>query len=241
MGIIYCAGSQTGSKRPINEDSVGVFEVEDGILAIVCDGIGGKKAGDVASKLAVSSISSYFISSNESDYSVRIKNALCFANDEILKTGASDFNLEGMATTADSLFIKNGIAYWGHVGDSRIYMLNGDEIYHITKDHSLVQKLVDDGLLTQSQAERHPNKNIITRAVGDDNFSEPDFDKLKLDMDVNWKFLLCTDGISSVLNDNVISSVLCEDMEIIQTKIIELVEYQGSPDNYSYVVISNGR
>ena len=241
MSIQYLAESKIGLKRICNEDTVGVFDIEQGLLIIVCDGIGGKKAGDVASNLAVDSFFSNFNNSSEADYIQRIKDSIHFANKSIYEKARTVPGLSGMATTMEVLFIQDDIAYWGHVGDSRIYFLSGDDLYCITKDHSLVQKLVDEGYLTKDQAEKHPQRNVIMRAVGDDSLVDIDLDKIKLDRRENWKFFVCTDGVSSVLTDEELSSALFEnDIRKISEKIIEMVEYKGAPDNFSYVILSNG-
>lgn len=241
MSIQYLYESKIGLKRICNEDTVGVFDVVDGLLVIVCDGIGGKKAGDVASNLAVDSVFNHFNNSSEPDYLKRIKDSIYFANSVIFDKSKSDNELKGMATTIEVLFIRGDVAYWGHVGDSRIYFLSNDTLYCITKDHSLVQKLVDEGYLTKDQADRHPQRNVIMRAVGDDSFLEIDLDRIKLDINEKWKLFVCTDGVSSVLNDDELSDILFkQDIQKISSTLIELVEFKGAPDNFSYVIISNG-
>lgn len=240
MSIQYLAESKIGLKRICNEDTVGVFDVNQGLLVIVCDGIGGKKAGDVASNLAVDSVFNYFSMSDEIDYQQKIKDAIDYANKAVFDKANSVPGLRGMATTMEVLFIKDNIAYWGHVGDSRIYFLSGDDLYCITKDHSLVQKLIDEGYLTKDQAEKHPQRNVIMRAVGDDSLLEIDLDKIKLDLTEPWKFFVCTDGVSSVLTDEELSSILFErEIQKISERIIETVEFKGAPDNFSYIILSN--
>jgi len=240
MSIQYLAESKIGLKRICNEDTVGVFDVEQGILVVVCDGIGGKKAGDVASSLAVDSVFNFFSSSLEPDYLKRISDSVNYANKTIYEKSKDVAGLTGMATTIEVLFILDEIAYWGHVGDSRIYFLSGDDLYCITKDHSLVQKLIDEGYLTKDQAEKHPQRNVIMRAVGDDSVLEIDLDKIKIDMNEEWKFFVCTDGVSSILSDEELSSALFNtEIREISEKIIEQVEYKGAPDNFSYVILTN--
>jgi Serine/threonine protein phosphatase len=241
MSLQYVAESKIGLKRICNEDTVGVFDVDQGLLVVVCDGIGGKKAGDVASNLAVDAVFNYFSNSAENDYLKKIEQALNFANQSIRENAKSNSAFSGMATTAEVLFIKSDYAYWGHVGDSRIYFLGSDGLYCITKDHSLVQKLVDEGYITKEQAEKHPQRNVIMRAVGDENELEIDVDKLKLNYNNSWKFLVCTDGVSSVLSENDLSGILYNNsINKIADKIIDLVEFKGAPDNFSFVIISNG-
>jgi PPM family protein phosphatase len=231
--------SKIGLKRVDNEDSVGVFEVEDGLLAIVCDGLGGNKAGEVASKLTVETIHEVFKNMNQNDFLVRIQNSITEANNTVLEKSSNDVDLNGMATTAEVLFLKGDNAYWGHVGDSRIYNLRNGKLKQLTKDHSLVQKLVDEGYLTLKEAENHPNKNIIMRALGDKNAVDIDLSKLKISQRDDFKFFVCTDGVTAVLGDSDLQSLLkLKDINIIADKVCNLVEERGAPDNYTFVLIS---
>jgi len=238
MNMEYISESKIGLRRLYNEDTVGVTEVDNGVLMCVCDGIGGKKAGDVASSIAVDSIIYHFCNSKTEDYIQRIHEAIIFANSAILEKSQTVPECSGMATTAEVLFIKDNVAYWGHVGDSRIYYLCESEMYCITKDHSFVQKLVDDGYITDAQAQKHPQRNIIMRAVGDDSIVEADLDKMFIDAGKRWKFFVCTDGVSSVLTNEEISDLLYNsDLKCASDKIIKAVEDKGAPDNFSYVII----
>ena len=110
--------------------------------------------------------------------------------------------LNGMATTVEVLFLNEDTAYWGHIGDSRIYNLKNNQLKQMTKDHSLVQKLVDEGYLTLREAEHHPNKNIIMRALGDNPLIEIDLSKQKLNPKDEHKFFICTDGVTAVVPDS---------------------------------------
>ena len=231
--------SKIGLKRVDNEDSVGVFEVENGLLAIVCDGLGGNKAGEIASQLTVETIHDVFKNQIENDYLVRIDKSITEANRIVLEKSSNDLELNGMATTAEVLFLKSDTAYWGHVGDSRIYNLRNNKLKQLTKDHSLVQKLVDEGYLTLKEAENHPNKNIIMRALGDSHAVDVDLSKLKLSQRDDFKFFICTDGVTAVLGDSDLMDILkLKDIDIIADKVCNLVEERGAPDNYSFVLIT---
>lgn len=239
MGFRYITQSNTGLKRSDNEDSLGVYEVDNGILVIVCDGLGGNKAGDVASKLAVKSIASKFKETTEKDCLERIKASILEANKIVLEESNKDFDKKGMATTVEALYLKDDNAYWGHVGDSRIYYLKGDKLKQLSKDHSLVQKLVDEGYLTLKEAEHHPNKNIIMRALGDNSTVEIDLSKLKVNPSDNGKFFLCTDGVTTVVNDEELEKLLAgDDFDKISDEISNLVEERGAPDNFSFVILT---
>lgn len=237
MEYIYRTFSDIGLKRAGNEDALGVFEVDDGLLAIVCDGLGGNKAGDVASRLTVDLIYKFFQDSSEKDYLEKIKQAIQHANKSVLEKSSSDPDLKGMATTVEVLFLKDSAVFWGHVGDSRIYFLKNKKLKQITKDHSLVQKLIDEGYLTLKEAENHPNKNIIMRALGDNKNIEVDVSKLRIGND-NIRFFLCSDGVTSVINDIKLEKILAgKDLDSVVSKIKDDVEKGGAPDNFSFVLL----
>ncbi len=234
----YTFHSDIGLKRVDNEDSVGVFELEDSILAVVCDGLGGNKAGEVASKLSVDSVYQYFLNSKNSDYLAEIKNAIIYANEKVLEKSASEEKYSGMATTVEVLLLKDNTAYWGHVGDSRIYNFRNNKLKQLTKDHSLVQKMVDEGYLTLKEAENHPNRNIIMRALGENSDVEIDLSKQKLNSKDDNLFFICTDGVSGVIDDSELESILSSrNGNYILRKITETVKERGAPDNFSFVII----
>ena len=144
MKLSYIYSSRTGLRRTANEDYVDVFEVEEGLLAVVCDGLGGNNAGEVASKLAVTTIYDYFLENPDDTYPDRINSAIIEANKAIIHASEKNSEYKGMATTAVVLFINQHLAYWGHVGDSRLYFWEEHGITQLSKDHSFVQKLLDD-------------------------------------------------------------------------------------------------
>ena len=178
MKYTHVSVSKTGLRRYENEDSFGVFELEDGLLTVLCDGLGGNRAGEVASSLTVETIYNSFTRSDKDDYLERIKDAIMAANKMIMDESSSTPAFKGMATTVEVLFLNSNTAYWGHIGDSRIYKYKDQKIKQLTKDHSLVQRLVDEGYLTLKEAENHPNRNIIMKALGDTTEVEADLSKL---------------------------------------------------------------
>src|SRR5512142_215236 len=123
MKYSHISISETGLRREENEDSFGVFELEDGLLTVLCDGLGGNKAGEVASSLSVETIYNSFIKSDKSDYLERINDAISAANRMIIEDSSSTPAFKGMATTVEVLYLNSANAYWGHIGDSRIYKL----------------------------------------------------------------------------------------------------------------------
>jgi len=190
-------------------------------------------------RFTVEVISSYFSSNIEKDYLERIKTAIITANSKVIEKAANDSELKGMATTVEVLFLKDNTAYWGHVGDSRIYNMKNGKIKQLTKDHSLVQKLVDEGFLSMKEAEKHPNKNIIMRALGDNSKLEIDLSKLKYNQSDDNRFFVCTDGVSGVINDNEIEETLNQNMlPNIPQKLSDLILERGAPDNFTFAAIN---
>ncbi len=239
MKFKYVTLTDKGLKRTDNEDAFGIFEADEGLLAVVCDGLGGNKAGDIASKLAVQTIAKTFTALKGNEYLERIKISILEANKIVMEESNKDFDRKGMATTVEALFLKDDNAYWGHVGDSRIYYLRNNKLKQLSKDHSLVQKLIDEGYLTFKEAENHPNKNIIMRALGDSNSLEVDLSKLKINPNDSSKFFICTDGVTTVLNNNELEKLLVnKNIHYISEMIANLVEKRGAPDNYTFVIIA---
>lgn len=241
MIVNYIFASHLGKRRSVNEDSTNVFNLEDGLLSIVCDGLGGNRAGDVASKTSVEVIHKFFIENPQMDHLSKMKNALIEAHATLLRLGNESEHHKGMATTAVAVFIAGNTVFWGHIGDSRIYLLKDGTLDQVTKDHSLVQKMVDNGLITSKQAEKHPQRNIIVKALGEDKDCEPDCDYFYLHDEQQFKLFLCTDGVCGVLNSKEIKNILSQgdNLEDISQSFFNLVEDYGAPDNFSYVIINN--
>lgn len=242
MNYKYTHASKIGFKRSENEDAVGVYKIEGGLLAIVCDGLGGKNAGEVASNLTLEAILSFFKESKKSDYLARIKFAIENANSLLLNKSSHDTELKGMATTVEVLFLKGNTAYWGHIGDSRIYNLRNGKLKLLTKDHSLVQKLVDDGYLSISEAENHPNRNIITRAVGEADPIDIDLSKMKINTSDNNTYFICTDGVTTEVRDYELEVLLSRpDPGEISDSLVDIIESRGANDNFTYVIIKENK
>jgi PPM family protein phosphatase len=240
MNFIYTTVSKVGLIRSENEDSIGVFKTGDGILAIVCDGLGGNNAGEVASQLSVDTIYDNFKGSDQPDYIERIKDSYDKANKIVFEKSVSDPGLNGMSTTAETLFIKDDKAYWGHIGDSRIYLFSNNKLEQLTKDHSFVQKLIDDGVLSDEEAFFHPNRNIITRALGDGGVIEVDLNNMDINTGMEYFFFVCTDGVTCIIENKELEEIFkLSDIHIISRRISTIVEERGAPDNFSFVILSN--
>ncbi len=239
MKYIYTSLSKTGQRRLDNEDACGIYNVDAGLLAILCDGLGGNKAGEVASQLTVETIERIFREEKSIDCLESLKQAVSEANNLVHEKSSSEPELNGMATTAEALYLKDDNVYWAHVGDSRIYLLRNGKLKQITKDHSLVQKLVDEGFLTLKEAENHPNKNVIMRALGDSSTIDIDLSKQKLHSKDDVKFFICSDGVTSVIQDSELQEILKnDDLDSISSILSDMIEERGAPDNYTFIIIA---
>lgn len=233
-----------GLVRHSNQDAVSTVILEDGsVFAVVCDGMGGANAGNIASEMASKTISEYVKSSynfnmDSIDIEKMLKNAIVSANMEIYDMSLKDNELKGMGTTVVSAFVKNSQAVIAHVGDSRAYIA-GNELNQVTKDHSVVQSLIESGKLTPEAAKVHPRKNVITRALGTEENVVVDTNEFSLDnTDV---LLLCTDGLSGYVRESEILKVLKKETENSPERLIELAKKSGGGDNITVVTIEVGK
>lgn len=237
------AKTDKGHVRDSNQDAYAVGEFSDEVVwAVVCDGMGGAAGGNIASALAVKVISdkinvSYREQMRDSSIKNMLDSALNAANVEVFDMAESKQELKGMGTTVVCAIVKDGQAYIAHAGDSRAYILKNGEISQITTDHSMVQDLLDKGKITSEQAQNHPNKNIITRAVGVDENIEIDFDQI--DLDDNTTLLLCTDGLSNYVSNEEILELTSDGKHYaFADRLVNKANENGGGDNITAVVIS---
>ena len=231
-----------GRVRTDNQDAYFAGTItDDAVFAVVCDGMGGANAGNVASELAVRHISEYVIRSyrdgmDMTDTEKTLKNAIVSANISLYDKAVNNAELTGMGTTAVAAFVKDGAAVIAHVGDSRIYLVNG-EIKQLTRDHSVVQSLIESGKITPEDAKVHPRKNVITRALGAEEDVAVDSDCLNLsDGDT---LLLCSDGLTNFLEDKVILRVFQNnDISAVAERLVETANENGGGDNITVVTVT---
>lgn len=194
--------TDTGLVRSVNEDSMVTFDSPNGRVVVVCDGMGGQNAGDVASALAISVIQDILTDNTFATAEEAIRNAIIAANQALLHRAAGDSSLSGMGSTCAMLIVRDGKVYYGWVGDSRVYYINDREIHQITKDQSYVQTLVDEGTITQEAAEHHQDKNQITNALGMDGMTPPQLCPAPITPQPGSIFLICSDGLSGMVSNN---------------------------------------
>lgn len=234
VGIV----SDIGNVRKLNEDYADYYEDGDLKLYIIADGMGGHNAGEVASKIAVEATIEYIKWKNdikEEQMGILLENAVHYANGKIYEKSKVSERLSGMGTTITACLVKNNSMAVANVGDSSCFTITKNEIKKITKDHSLVQQLVDTGTITEEEAMTHPNKNIITRALGTSEFVDVDIFNIDL-TEVN-KCVLSTDGLTNgVTTQDIYNIVIKNDNNEACSKLVELSKIKGSRDNISVIV-----
>lgn len=238
------AKTDKGLIRSSNQDAYAVGELPGEVAwAVVCDGMGGEAGGNIASALAVKVISEKITSAyNEKMRDASIKNlldsAISAANIEVYDMAYSRPDLQGMGTTVVAVIVRDKTAFIAHAGDSRAYIVSGDIIQQITTDHSLVQNLVDRGEITAEQAQHHPKKNLITRAVGVEKRIDIDFSEI--DLNDNETLILCTDGLSNyVTNNEMIDDIKDGQYYAFADRLVKRANKNGGGDNITVVAIAN--
>jgi serine/threonine protein phosphatase PrpC len=250
MKLAHAALTDVGRKREHNEDSYVVVETDN--LFVVADGMGGHAAGEVASRIAVNAMAE-FIGSTRKDAEItwpyeydtnlsvasnRLKTAIRIANQRIIDTIAQKRELEGMGTTLVSALFSEGMACVAHVGDSRSYLVRGQELSQLTGDHSWVNEQIKLGFLTKEEAVRHPFRNVVTRALGSKEDVQVDIAESKLETDDT--ILLCSDGLNTMVDDPTILSLVTSangDMDAAAKGLVDKANENGGEDNVTAVLI----
>ena len=231
--------TNVGKVRKANEDNYGDTMTPNGHLFVVCDGMGGHVGGAKASSIAVSSIIEYFMRQEFSNVIQAIDRSLSFANEQIFANALSDPTLKGMGTTAVVLIISGNDCYVGHVGDSRIYLKSDNKLNRITKDHSFVQTLVDSGVISDDEAESHPNKNQILKALGTSSAVEGTISQKAIKVKAGDVFLLCSDGLNGMVNDKGLEMMLEGDkLELSGDNLIRAALDAGGTDNITATIVA---
>ena len=232
------AATDTGLKRPVNQDFIFTSEGAVGNLPnlfVVADGMGGHNAGDFASRYGVSVIVETVRKDRNFNPVKILRNAIEAANREILTQASLDPSMSGMGTTTVACTIVGGYAYIANVGDSRLYVA-GSELTQITQDHSLIAEMVRMGELTAEEGKNHPDKNIITRAVGTTEEVRIDFFDLKLEP--GNRVLMCSDGLTNMVDDDRIFAILKSKRKDNKVqKLIQEANANGGKDNIAVIVI----
>lgn len=238
------AKTDKGKIRENNQDAYAVGELPGEVAwAVVCDGMGGAAGGNIASALAVKVISDKITSCyNEKMRDLSVKNlldsAITAANMEVYDMAYSRSELRGMGTTVVCAIVRKNSVFIAHAGDSRAYIATKQGINQITTDHSVVQDLLSRGKITEEEAENHPNKNLITRAVGVDKRIEIDFAQTELNEDET--LILCTDGLTNyVSSDDLLSDIKDGQYYAFADRLVKRANHNGGGDNITVVAIAN--
>ena len=228
-----------GRKREVNQDYVYVTDKPVGHvpnLFVVADGMGGHKAGDFASKYAVQVLEEHVRNHSGMGPELIITDAVREANRKIVEKAKQDTGLEGMGTTLVVATIIEHTLYFANVGDSRLYLIR-DEIKQLSKDHSLVEEMVRLGGINEEEAKHHPDKNIITRAIGAKDDVEVDFFEYRLQKgDI---ILMCTDGLPNMVDDDEIFRIVKGGRDVVETamQLVEKANENGGKDNIGIVLV----
>jgi len=238
--VHYSAAAVTdrGRKRPSNEDAFG-FSVEDGVY-VVCDGMGGAAAGEIASTLAVDEILRLLTNrgnKNQTSTLTAAEKAISAANEAIYTRSQRNHRLSGMGTTMVVLATEERRVWVLNIGDSRCYRLREGRLEQLTEDHSLVEEQVKLGRMTAHEALRSPLRNVITRALGTQCEVTPDV--FELEAEAGDLFLLCSDGLTRELPDSVIQSLLARNasLEQLSARLVDAAKKAGGHDNITCVLV----
>lgn len=233
--------TDVGMMRTINQDSIFMSVSPIGKLQnlfIVADGMGGHKAGDVASRVAIENFVKYVQTTHMTDPANILDSGIININHDVYQMANSNRDFAGMGTTFVATTITDNHMYIANVGDSRLYVINRD-IRQMTRDHSLVEDMVKMGLLDKHDARTHYKKNVITKAIGvaDDKTSTPDI--FEIEVDDGDRILLCSDGLTNMVEDYEIKKIInnSETLEDAVCKLIEQANENGGKDNISAIIV----
>ena len=231
--------TDVGMVRQVNQDYVYSTDNPIGPLSnlfVVADGMGGHQAGDYASKFTVELLKREIAQSDEEDIERLLVKSIKIANRELIKTADSDPALKGMGTTIVVSTIKDQMMYFANVGDSRLYLIN-QGITQLSKDHSLVEEMVRLGGIKPEEAKTHPDKNIITRAIGAKDKVQVDFYEHRLKKDDI--ILMCTDGLSNMVEDDELFHIVQGGRDIVESaqSLVNAAKENGGTDNIGLVLV----
>jgi serine/threonine protein phosphatase PrpC len=243
-GVELASLSDIGCQRENNEDQYAYWEpssdeefARKGRLAIVADGMGGHEGGQEASRIAVESIQEIFANAPDNDVQSLLTVGFQIAHERILKYAAANPELQGMGTTATAIAVQGNVLYYAHVGDSRLYLVRGPNISRVTHDHSYVGRLVENGLISAEEAETHPQRHILTAALGAGAEVWPETSH-PIQLQKDDVLVLCTDGLWSLLSENEIRTIVAgnEPAEACRA-LIQMTKDRGAPDNITVQIL----
>jgi len=244
-GIELASLTDLGCQRENNEDRHGFWQpasdeefARKGCLAVVADGMGGYEGGQEASRIAVETVQQIYSQSPAGDPQQLLADGLIQSHQRILQYAEEHPNLLGMGTTCTAIAVVGKKLYFAHIGDSRLYLLRGSNISHLTRDHSYVGRLVESGAITQADAETHAQRHILTAALGAGDEIVPDIPAGPLALHTGDTLILCSDGLWGPVKDNEIAEAVADRSPAEGCRrLVELARERGGPDNITVEII----
>lgn len=238
------AATDVGMKRKENQDYHAYFPPEEGyhnrkgLLIALADGMGGHAGGATASRTAIETLMQEYYKDLYNSIPASLKKAFLSANEKVLTRSKTDETCKGMGSTLTAVVVKNNRMFHAHVGDSRGYIIENGNITQFTEDHSYVASLIRAGAISEEDAKKHPEGNVITRAIGINEELKVDAPEIHVELKKGQYILLCCDGLwGQVENDKIVETVReCREPDIICEKLIEQANQNGGPDNITVVV-----
>lgn len=243
--LIVAHRTDTGRERQDNQDAVGYIcdERNGNHLLIVADGLGGTACGNIASQLAVQTIRQSYLGRHGSGLTIndRLNLAITEANQSILNRANRDRQCRGMGSTCAVLVLTDEFAHTGHAGDSRIYLIRDGRIKQLTRDHSRAQRMLDDGLISEEEAAVHPDRNWLDKALGLREEISPDIRPEPIRLSEKDTFVVCTDGLTSLLRDEEIFKIVQRAPAVHACDVlITLANERGGHDNITVAIARIG-
>ena len=243
-GVAVAGLTDVGCQRENNEDSYSYWESPDdaafarsGRLAIVADGMGGCEGGQFASRIAVETVENIYSTSADPDPQQRLLEGFRQAHARIQQRASENPGLHGMGTTMTAFALVGERLYYAHIGDSRLYLLRAGKLRVVTRDHSLVSRLVETGIIRAEDAETHPQKHVLTAAVGIADDIQPDFSAQPVALETSDVLLLCTDGLwGQVSEPELLEALASRAPEEACRSLVQLAKDHGGPDNITLQV-----
>ena len=232
-----------GKSRKMNQDTFCLGKLSDNACyAVVCDGMGGHNAGNIASSVACDVIGKHIVQGFRDEMNANLvrnllMSSVAAANAEVYERAQASEELLGMGTTVVAAILKGSVLHIAHVGDSRAYIVNSGEFAQMTRDHSIGQELLEAGKISDEDAKNHPQKNLITRAVGVNEQIQVDYLETMLNPDD--KVLICSDGLTNSCSEEEIHGIVCKQpIDKIPQMLIDCANEHGGMDNITVVIIT---
>jgi PPM family protein phosphatase len=244
-GVEVASLSDVGCQRENNEDALSYWEpqsedqfLKKGRLALVADGMGGYEGGQEASRLAIDTIREVYDRDPSGNIQSVLVSGFRTAHERIRQYADAHPELQGMGTTCTAVVLNDQRLYFAHVGDSRLYLVRGDTISRLTRDHSYVGRLVESGVLSSDEAERHPQRHILTAALGAGGEVTADVPEGPMTLKDGDVLILCTDGLWGLVQEGeILKAVTSHDARTACAELVKLARQRGGPDNITLQVL----